>query len=247
MPCAPDAPTVGRVSSRLTALTVDALDPARLSLFWAAMLGRDVADEPGGARLLAGADGQLGLRFAQARSAKAGRNRMHPHLTSTSAADQARTVARARELGATHLDVGQLPEEGHVVLADPEGNELCVLEPDAPFTAGCGFLGELNGVGTREVGLFWARALGWSLVWDRDGETAIQAPGGGTKLSWDGPPVPARQGRNRHRFDLAVPGRELHDEVARLTALGATPLGDVDGGLELADPDGNEFTLRPRG
>jgi hypothetical protein len=40
-----------------------------------------------------------------------------------------RTVTRAVERGARHIDVGQLPEEGHVVLADPEGNEFCLLPP----------------------------------------------------------------------------------------------------------------------
>jgi glyoxalase superfamily protein len=52
-------------------------------------------------------------------------------------------VARALELGARHLDVGRLPEEGHVVLADPEGNEFCVIEPGNGFLAGCGFIGAL--------------------------------------------------------------------------------------------------------
>ncbi len=57
-----------------------------------------------------------------------GPNRVHLHLTSASHGDQHRTVATALRLGASHLDVGQLPEEEHVVLADPEGNEFCVIE-----------------------------------------------------------------------------------------------------------------------
>ncbi|MDQ2739223.1 MAG: hypothetical protein M3Y35_11575 [Actinomycetota bacterium] len=47
------------------------------------------------------------------------------------------------------------------MLADPKGNEFCVFEPGNSFLADCGFLGELAGEGTRQVGLFWAEALGW--------------------------------------------------------------------------------------
>ena len=52
---------------------------------------------------------------------------MHFDLTSTSVADQQATVDRALAHGAQHLDVGQRPEEGHVVLADIDGHEFCVL------------------------------------------------------------------------------------------------------------------------
>jgi hypothetical protein len=54
---------------------------------------------------------------------------MHFGLTSTSPAEQQQTVAKSLGLGARHIDVGQRPEEGQVVLADPEGNEFCVLAP----------------------------------------------------------------------------------------------------------------------
>ena len=55
---------------------------------------------------------------------------MHLELTSPSLEGQEQTVATALGLGARHIDVGQLPEEGHVVLADPEGNEFCVFSPE---------------------------------------------------------------------------------------------------------------------
>jgi hypothetical protein len=73
-------------------------------------------------------------------------------------------VARALELGGRHVDVGQRPEEGHVVLADPDGNEFCVIEAGNTFLAGTGFIGALACDGTREVGLFWSEALRWPLV-----------------------------------------------------------------------------------
>ena len=167
---------------------------------------------------------------------------MHLHLTSTDLADQQHTVATAVRLGARHLDVGQRPEEGHIVLADPEGNEFCVIEPGNAFLAGCGFLGELACDGSREVGLFWSDALGWPLVWDQDQETAIQSPHGGTKIAWGGLPVAPKVGRNRQRFDLVTVDGDQSAEVDRLISLGATRLEvAVDGAVALADPIGNEF------
>jgi len=230
--------------SRLLMVTFDAHDAARLARFWAGMLSREVVEDAGGA-LLPGDETQLGLRFVPSRSEKMGPNRIHLHLTSASLADQEQTVTTALRLGGSHLDVGQRPEEEHVVLADPEGNELCVIEPGNTFLDGCGRLGELACDGTRKVGLFWAEALGWPLVWDQDQETAIQSPHGGTKVAWGGPPVAPKAGRNRQRFDLAPAGGDQRAAVDRLVSLGATQLeADQDGTVLLADPDGNEFCLR---
>jgi catechol 2,3-dioxygenase-like lactoylglutathione lyase family enzyme len=232
------------MTCQLFAVCFDASRPLRLARFWAGVLGREVVEDAGGA-LLPGDDTQLGLRFVPSPAEKVGRNRMHLHLTSASPADQQHTVAAALGLGARHLDVGQRPEEGHVVLADPEGNEFCVIEPGNNFLAGCGFLGEVACDGTREVGLFWTAALGWPLVWDQDQETAIQSPYGGTKVAWGGPPVAPKAERNRQRFELApsVHSDQL-TEVDRLVSLGATRLeADEDGAVVLADPDGNEFSV----
>ncbi|HYN96244.1 MAG TPA: VOC family protein [Pilimelia sp.] len=230
--------------SLLLAVTSDAHDAHRLAQFWAGMLRREVVDDAGGA-LLPGADTQLGLRFVSSSTVKAGPNRMHLHLTSASHADQQHLVATALRLGAGHLDVGQRPEEEHIVLADPEGNEFCVIEPGNAFLAGCGPLGEIACDGTRQVGLFWSEALGWPLVWDENEETAIQSPRGGTKVAWGGPPLALKTARNRQRFDLAPPGGDERAEVDRLVSLGATRIEvGADGAVLLADPDGNEFSVR---
>ncbi|KKK06409.1 VOC family protein [Micromonospora sp. HK10] len=232
------------MSSRLLSVTFDARDPDRVARFWAGMLGREIVEDAGGL-LLPGPETQLGLRFAPGDAEMRRPNRMHLHLTSASLDDQQQTVATALRLGASHLDVGQRPEEGHVVLADPEGYEFDVIEPGNNYLAGCGFLGELSCDGTRDVGLFWSEALGWPLVWDQDEETAIQSPHGGTKVAWGGPPVNPKRGRNRQRFDLAPAGGDQQAAVDRLLSLGASRLEvGEDGTVVLADPDGNEFCVR---
>ncbi len=145
--------------------------------------------------------------------------------------------------GGRHLDVGQLPEEDHVVCADPDGNALCVIERGNRYLAGTGLLGELAGDGTRAVGVFWSEALGWPLVWDQDEETAIQSPDGGTKVAWGGPPLEPLLVPPRQWLELVADG-DLTAELDRLVALGATRLR-VDAGVALlTDPDGNEFRLR---
>jgi hypothetical protein len=225
------------------AVAVDAHDPLRLAQFWAQMLGRSVVENADGAVVL-GAGPQLSIRFVTSTSPKVRASPMHGHLTSTSLADQQHVVATAVRLGAEPIDVGQRPEDGHVVLADPEGYEFCVIEPGNAFLAGCGLFGELACDGTRDVGLFWSAASGWPLVWDHDQETAIQSPLGGTKVSWGGPPVPELVGPSRQRLVVAPLDVGQVVEADRLVSLGATRIGPrPDGAMAMADPDGNEFWL----
>jgi hypothetical protein len=233
---------------QLHALCFDAHHPLRLGRFWAGLLRWEPAEEShDGIAVLPSDDTGFRLRFQPSREEKAGQNRMHFDLTSQSLDDQQATVSRAIDLGARHVDVGQRPEEGHVVLADPEGNEFCVLEPGNSFLADCGFVGALACDGSQEVGYFWSAALGWPLVWDQDQETAIRSPHGGPKITWGGPPVAAKTGKNRLHFDLVPPaGGDQHEVVDRLLSLGATRLdigqGDV-GWVVMADPDDNEFCV----
>jgi predicted enzyme related to lactoylglutathione lyase len=236
------------MTAQLVALSVDAHDPEGLARFWAGVLGWETAGDPQDVPTLVPADDTgFRIRFLPTSEPKSGQNQMHFDLTSASAEDQQQTVARALELGARHIDVGQRPEEEHVVLADPEGNEFCVIEPGNGFLADCGFIGALAGDGSQEVGYFWSRALGWPLVWDQDQETAIRSPHGGPKITWGGPPVAPKTGRNRLHFDLVPPADgDQQAEVDRLVSLGATRIdigqGDVPW-VVMADPDGNEFCV----
>jgi hypothetical protein len=231
------------VALRLEAVTFDVLDAAAVAAFWAGLLDREVRTAHAGA-FLPGDNTQVGLRFVTSDTEQAGRPRLHLHLTSSSLEDQQRSVETALRLGGRRIDVGQEPDDTHVVLADPGGNELCVIEPGNNFLAGTGYLGEVTCDGSRDVGLFWRDVLAWPLVWDRNAQTAVQSPLGGTKISWDswgGSAGDATTARNRQRFDLVT--ADLAGETQRLVSLGATRLSDLPDGVGLADPDGNEFGL----
>jgi predicted enzyme related to lactoylglutathione lyase len=236
------------MTCQLLALCLDSDDPPALARFWAGVLGWEIADEPqAGTALRPTDDTGFGFRFLPTQELKAGHNRVHFHLTSTSLENQQQTVARSLGLGARHIDVGQRREEGRVVLADPEGNEFCVIEPGNSWLAGCGFFAELACDGSQQVGYFWSAALGWPLVWDQDLQTAIRSPHGGAKISWGGPPLMPKTGKGRLHFDLAPPVHgDQQAEVDRLVSLGATRIDtgrDEVSWVAMADPDGNEFCV----
>ena len=115
----------------IVALCVDANDPRGLARFWAEALRWEVGDETSRRTSVLPTDGtSFRLDVVPGAEPKVGPNRIHLDLTTTSLEDQAETVARLVELGGRHIDIGQRPEEGHVVLADPDGNELHVLRPE---------------------------------------------------------------------------------------------------------------------
>lgn len=238
------------MTSRLVEMCFDAADPVGLAKFWSEALAWSISDEPqddGEAALVASDGTGFELLFLPASSAKVEKNRLHFDLSTTSLDDQQRTVERLLALGATPVDIGQDPDDGHVVLADPEGNEFCVLEPGNSFVSATSRLGSITCDGSPEVGHFWSEALGWPLVWDQDDETAIRAPDGtGPFVTW-GPPARPKVGKNRLHLDIAATSdSDQQSEVDRLVALGATPIdigqGDVSW-VVLADPDGNEFCI----
>lgn len=175
-----------------------------------------------------------------------------PPRLSRSLDDQQHRLAPSLGLGARHSDVGQLPEEGHVVLADPEDNEFCVKRAWQRIPRGlwpdrcCGLIGAVACDGAQAVGYFWTSALGWPLVWDQNGETAIRSPHGGPKITWGGHPFDLRSGMDHLHLDIAPGGgSDWQSETDRLVRLGATRLDarGHDGSVVMADPDGNEFTF----
>ena len=236
------------MTAQLVALRIDANDPLVLARFWAEALRWDLHEAGDEIGLVPTDDTSFTIEFQQVPEPKVGRNRIHFDLTTSSLDDQRDSVARLLELGARHIDVGQDPDDPHVVLADLEGNELCLIEPENSFLATCGRLGALSCDGSREVGCFWSNAVGWPLVWDQDDETAIRSPDGtGPFITWGGGPDLPKTGKNRLHLDIApADDGDQDEEVDRLVALGATRVdigqGPV-GWVVMADPDGNEFCV----
>ena len=229
-------------------VSIEAQDPFLVGRFWAGVLAWELLEHLSEDVVALPHDGTAyRLVFRAADTPKLSQNRIHFDLTSASDEAMAATIARALELGGRHIDIGQTPDDGHVVLADPEGNELCVIEPGNSFLADTGIIGGVNCDGSQAVGYFWSEALGWPLVWDQDEETAIQSPEGGSKVTWSGPPLLPRLGRDRVHLELALDATaDLEAEVERLVALGASVVqarDDPDAPVVLLDPDGNEFHL----
>ncbi len=240
------------MTSRLVALGFDAHDPPVLARFWAAALRWEVEEAAQNEVRLAPTDGtRFGIHFLAASTPKTGQNRLHLDLTTESLEDQQESVATLLELGGRHIDIGQGPEERHVVLADPEGNELCLIEPENRFLADCGRFGSITCEGTQQVGYFWSAALGWPLVWDQNEETAIRGPDGtGPLITWGGGPLTPKRGKNRLHLHIAPEepmGQEA--EVKRLISLGARRIDIGQSGVDwviMVDPDGNEFCVLRR-
>jgi predicted enzyme related to lactoylglutathione lyase len=123
------------MSLRIQSVCVDCHDAPALASFWEAVLGwrrtYESADEivlepPAGSP----EDGVApDLLFLPVPDSKTVKNRLHIDLRPD---DQAAEVARIEALGARRVDIGQAPDVSWVVLADPEGNEFCVLRPLRP-------------------------------------------------------------------------------------------------------------------
>ncbi|WP_406835431.1 VOC family protein [Streptomyces sp. AHU1] len=111
---------------RVNALIVDAVDPERLAVFWSELLGRPVVGRMGPYVWLRRENG-LGLGFQRTDEPKSGKNRMHFDVTSP---DPAAEQQRVEKLGGRRLE--QYDEGGFLVMADPEGNEFCVI-PEGAF------------------------------------------------------------------------------------------------------------------
>jgi hypothetical protein len=105
-------------------VVLDAADPVTLGRWWANALGWVVVnDTPDEFEIRPTADRLPGLMFEPVGEVKGGKNRLHLDFRPD---DQQAEVARLLGLGARHADIGQ-GQQSWVVLADPEGNEFCVL------------------------------------------------------------------------------------------------------------------------
>ncbi len=114
---------------RLHHIVIDTHDLPGLARFWTQALGWQVLSQRE-REIVIGPDvnAPVGICFMPVTDTKAVKNRLHVDLT-TSAADRDQEIDRLRALGARRVDVGQTGEESWTVLADPEGNEFCVVRP----------------------------------------------------------------------------------------------------------------------
>ena len=118
------------VTSAIRQWTLDVDDLERMARFWAGVLGYEVRDRDSGVTLWPASDAEQGapVMWLQPHATpKTTKNRNHPDLVATSGSAAAE-VERVLALGGTRVDVGQTGKESFTVLADPEGNEFCILD-----------------------------------------------------------------------------------------------------------------------
>lgn len=123
------------MASKFTELAVDCADPVALARFWCSVLDYEVQEEADGDVTIGSPEVPEGgkrpgpvpptLTFARVPEGKTVKNRLHIDVNATDR-EQDEEVRRLLDLGARYADVDQ-GEVSWVVLADPEGNEFCVL------------------------------------------------------------------------------------------------------------------------
>ncbi|MEW2165271.1 VOC family protein [Streptomyces sp. NPDC007084] len=236
-------------------VNIKAVDVEAVGRFWAEALGwRSSAGARGVTRLVA----PVGFVWPDPvvvcvnvvpvpRAKPAAKNGVHLDLATDSLAGQADLVARLRALGATSADVGQ-GDVPWTVLADPEGNEFCVLEPreiyrdTGPIAAVV-----VDCVDPRAMARFWGEALDCAPREVTDDQARLRSTErGGPYLEFLRVPG-AEAGADRVHLDLLPhPVDDNAAEAARLRALGATDLDVGQGEVPwrvLADPEGHDFCV----
>lgn len=238
---------------RLVQVNFKARDDAALGRFWAGALGWGLSSEGPSVTNVE----PMGLDYPDPRALfvdvvtvpdpETVKYRVHLDLATASAAHQAELVARLKELGATPADVGQgaVPWE---VLADPEGNVFCVLEP-RPIYQDTGPIAAavVHCADPRAMAGFWGEATDWTVHEVTDDHARLRsAQGVGPYLEFVRTPDAGTVWTRVHLDLRPYPGDDQLAEEARLRALGATATdvgqGDVPWTV-LADPEGNEFCV----
>jgi predicted enzyme related to lactoylglutathione lyase len=226
-------------------------DDAGLGRFWAEALGwRDHSAEPGATSVMpVGADWPLpdgaSIDVIAVPDPETVKDRAHLELATTSAAHHAELVARLKELGATPAD----GDSSGTVLADPEGNVFCVLEPreiyqdTGPIAAVV-----VDCADPRAMARFWSEAMDWTLHEVTDDAALLRsAKGVGPYLEFLRTPHLQNRWNRIHLDLLPYPVEGQAAEVARLEALGArSGPGDFPWKV-MTDPEGNEFCVLGRG
>ncbi|MDQ0211017.1 VOC family protein [Arthrobacter bambusae] len=238
---------------RLVQVNFKARDDAVLGRFWAEALGWEVSSEgPGVSNVepvgFTGPDPvAVCVDVVTVPDPETVRYRAHLDLATNSEAHQAELVARLVKLGATPADIGQ-GDVPWTVLADPEGNLFCVLEP-RPIYQDSGPIAAVvvNCADPRAMARFWSGAMDWTLHEVSDDLARLRsAKGVGPYLEFVRTPS-ANAACGRVHLDLRpYRGDDQAAEVARLRTLGATDADVGQGDVPwvcLADTEGNEFCV----
>jgi hypothetical protein len=115
------------VANRISCICIDAVDPVPVAEFWKAVLGFEVREEDDEGISLSPPEGGLPtLDILRVPEPKTVKNRLHLDLRADDTTTDAE-LDRLLALGAKPVDIGQSPDVDWVVLADPDGNEFCLL------------------------------------------------------------------------------------------------------------------------
>ena len=249
------------MATRLDSINVDTFDAEALGEWWAATLGWPLRrsewsdgqratfemsvepppDEPG-----------VSLTFANVTERKRGLNRIHIDLRSGSDAEQEAIVSALERRGARRIDIGQ-GDVPFVVMADPEGNEFCVLEQrDVYEHTGPVASIVIKTLDPTTLASFWSAATGWDVVMSTSGYAALQDRRGTGPLLELIATNETHRVKNRWHLDVRPDaGADRDAEVERLLGLGATRVeigqsnaapGEVTW-VVLADPEEHEFCV----
>jgi predicted enzyme related to lactoylglutathione lyase len=116
-------------------VVIDAHDLPRLARFWAQALGWQILSEREREVVIGPeATAPVGICLMPSPDGKVVKNRVHLDLTAA-AEERDAEIDRLIALGASRVDIGQTGSESWTVLADPEGNEFCVIRPKTTLIA----------------------------------------------------------------------------------------------------------------
>ena len=215
--------------ARFKDLCLDAVDPARLGPFYAAVLGRDWEADDDGEGVLRGPTPEHTIWINRVAEEKTVKHRVHLDV-------YARDLAALTALGATVL----APQHGSqtwTLMADPEGGEFdAFLRAGWPAERLHGL--EVDCADAEAQAAWWGQVYGVEVI-RNDGFSTLEGVPGMPIATMDFETVPEpKRVKNRIHWDVTVP------DVAPLIAAGATLLRKPDDEVRwyvLADPEGNEF------
>jgi len=172
------------VATRLYSVVIDCSDPGVLGRWWSEAVGWPITfEQPDEVVVEPSEENNTvpALVFGLVAEPKSLKNRVHVDLASTSTEHQAILVERLLRLGAREKDVGQTT--GHadvpwVVLADPDDNEFCVLEPRERYLQRGPIAAiVVDAAEPASLARFWEAASGWRIGFESESVVSLHGPG----------------------------------------------------------------------